>query len=275
MPCMPPPSRSGRSGCCCSIPCRITWNSSLTIRPEGLSTGVLPGRGEVLLDFQQCALIVRAASGGHATLPLDGQSQAALLDTLLATMQEQGQGVVTPGAGAMPYTEALFTALTARGHVFTPARSDLAGEATLHADPGLSAGYGRALHRIFTATARFRAGLNGAMTPVVVWPEHFDLSFLWFATAQATDSFPHINFGFAPFSSGIERPYLYAYAYPMPAGFEQLPLPAHARWHTEGWNGMVVGYDELTQADDPEALLEDTFRAFHALLAPMLTAAAQ
>ena len=42
-----------------------------------------------------------------------------------------------------------------------------------------------------------RARLNGPMTPIVVWPEHFDLSFLWFASAQATDRFPHMNFGCA------------------------------------------------------------------------------
>jgi hypothetical protein len=40
----------------------------------------------------------------------------------------------------------------------------------------------------------------------------------------------------------------------MAEGFEQLPLPAPARWNTAGWQGMRLSYDELAKADDPEAM---------------------
>jgi hypothetical protein len=106
------------------------------------------------------------------------------------------------------------------------------------------------------------------MTPIVVWPEHFDLSFLWFAGQQADDRHPHMNFGFAPFSDDLDRPYLYAYAYPMPERFEQLPLPEGATWHTEGWQGMVYPYDTLAASTDPDGQVEAIFAQIDATLAP-------
>ena len=138
-------------------------------------------------------------------------------------------------------------------------------------DPRVSAEYAEALYRIFTATPRFRARLAGPQTPIVVWPEHFDLSTLWFPTDDRSDAAPVMNFGFAPFDGTTERPYLYAYAYPMPAGFETLPLPAPARWQTATYNGLFVAYDDLAKADDPEALIEALFEQVYALLAPSLT----
>jgi hypothetical protein len=250
------------------VPNYLEW--SLVIRPEGLSTGPLPFGGEVLLDFAQCAMLYRPATGEPSAVSLLGQSQASVLEALLATMESQGQMLAAPANGRMPRTDALLAALEARGHVFTPKRADLADEAPLEIDPRLSADYSRVLYQIFTATARFRARLNGPMTAIVVWPEHFDLSFLWFASVQAIDRFPHMNFGFAPFSDDILRPYLYAYAYPMPDGFERLRLPPLARRHTEGWKGVVVPYDDLVRQSDPDTVIEDIFMAIYTLLSPSL-----
>src|SRR5919199_3220967 len=250
------------------VPNYLEW--SLVIRSEGLSTGPLPFGGEVLLDFAQCAMLYRPATGEPSAVSLLGQSQASVLEALLATMESQGQTLAAPANGRMSRTDALLAALEARGHVFTPRRADLADEAPLEIDPRLSADYSRVLYQIFTATARFRARLTGPMTPIVVWPEHFDLSFLWFATERATDEFPHMNFGFAPFDAETERPYLYAYAYPMPDAFERLPLPTRAHWHTSGWRGALVPYHALAQAEHPEAEIEAICAAIYDVLSPTL-----
>lgn len=243
---------------------------SLVIRPEGLSTGPLPGVGEVLLDFEQCALIYQPTSGKPTTISLAGHTPASLLDALLRALEQSGWMPMEQSDPTMSRVDALVKALNERSHPFRPKREDLAGETPFNVDPQLSADYSRVLYRIFTAAARFRARLVGPMTPVVVWPEHFDLSFLWFATPQADDRHPHMNFGFAPFGDDIERPYLYAYAYPMPEGFERRPLPPHARWHVDGWQGIVFPYDELVPARDPEMKIEDIFTAAYQTLAPSL-----
>jgi hypothetical protein len=160
--------------------------------------------------------------------------------------------------------------LEALGHPFPPTREDLTSQQPLRIDPVQSADYAQALYRIFTAAARFRAGLVGSMTPIVVWPEHFDLSFLWFATDVADDQHPHMNFGFAPFADDIDRPYLYTYAYPMPDDFEQLSPPNGAGWHTAGWQGAIFPYDALAAENDPEARVEAFYSESYRALAPSL-----
>ncbi|NWF69615.1 MAG: hypothetical protein HXY40_11070 [Chloroflexi bacterium] len=146
----------------------------------------------------------------------------------------------------------------------------LADERPLEVDSALAAAYAQTLYSVFTALARFRARLAGSMTPLVVWPHHFDLSFLWFASKMDDESAPHMNFGFSPGDAGIPRPYLYAYAYPAPPEQTTLALLAPARWHTEGWTGVRADYDDWRGADDPEALLEALCLRVYQTLAPRL-----
>ncbi len=72
---------------------------------------------------------------------------------------------------------------------------------------------------------------------------------------------------------GIEQ----LYASPLPLGHGwantqhgKIPLPAPARWHSEGWTGAVIDYAELRRAAEPEALIEATLGALHRALAPYL-----
>ena len=243
---------------------------ALRVDPRGVSTDRLTGGGVVLLDFTRAAMVYTPKAGAPVTIPLAGQSQASLLEALLIALDSRGEGVLARTDTQWSYTQTFLAALDARGHVFEPKAGELTSDAPLAADPRAGAEYADALDRIFTATARFRARLSGPQTLIVIWPEHFDLSTLWFPTDDRSDAAPVMNFGFAPFEAGRERPYLYAYAYPMPEGFERLPLPAPARWNTEGWKGMLVPYDELARAADPEALVESLFAAIYGLLAPTL-----
>jgi uncharacterized protein DUF5996 len=244
---------------------------ALRIEQGGLSTDVLPTGGNVLLDFSQAALVYTCPHGErHPAIPLAGHSQVSLLEALLGLMADHDEAIA-PAQPGQSYVSAFLAALESNGHAFKPKPGELTNDAPLAVDTAVSADYARALYRVFTAAARFRARLEGPQTPIVVWPEHFDLSTLWFPTNDRSNEAPLMNFGFAPFDGATERPYLYAYAYPMPADFEMLSLPAPARWHTEGWKGLFVAYDELACADDPEALIETMFARVYELLAPTLT----
>ncbi len=244
---------------------------AIRVEPNGVSTDTLPGGGVVLLDFGQAAMVYTSKAGAPVSIPLAGQSQASLLEALLIAMDTRGEGLIARPDDQSSYTQALLRRLEQRDHPFKPKPDELTSDAPLTVEPRTSAEYAQALDLIFTATARFRARLTGLQTPIVVWPEHFDLSTLWFPTDDRSDSAPSMNFGFAPFDPGSERPYLYAYAYPMPEGFERLPLPAPARWNIAPWKGMLVPYDELATADDPEALIGALFEHVYTLLAPSLT----
>ncbi len=241
----------------------------LKIEPEGLSTDVLPAGGEVTLDFRQLALVYRPTAGGATTLPISGQSQAALLESLLATIHASELATIVPHKAGESYTDAMFRAADGFVNRIKPKRDDLSGETPLQFDAGAARDYADALYGIFTGVARFRARLNGSMSPVVVWPEHFDLSFLWFA-AEPDEQHPHLNFGFAPYSAGIDYPYLYAYAYPYPAHYAAPKLPPGARWNTDGWTGVVLPYAEIARQADAEGSVEAActaiFKSLRALL---------
>jgi hypothetical protein len=242
---------------------------ALRIERNGLSTEALPAGGCVRLDFGRAALVYSGPAGDEHPVPLMGHSQASLFEALLGKMDAHGD-TLAPRRDGESYVRAFLAALAAKRHVVSAEDGGLAGDVRLTVDPATSAAYGEALYTVFTAVARFRARLTGPQTPIVVWPEHFDLSTLWFATNDSSDSAPQMNFGFAPFDGVYTQPYLYAYAYPMPAGFAALPLPAPARWNTAPWKGLVLHYDDLRQSDDPEALIEATCEALYRLLAPTL-----
>ena len=231
---------------------------ALRVLPHGLSSEALPSGGSVELDFTQAALNVIAPNGQREVLPIAGRTQAALLETVLNTLHAQGQALVEAKNGS--FTAAFLEALHAKHHTLDGSLQVTSNE-VIGVDRQVSADYAHVLWRAFTATARWRSRLTGFVTPVVVWPEHFDLSTLWFQSDQHNENAPHLNFGFAPFDAEYTTPYLYAYAYPMPEGFENLPLPEGAHWHTQGWKGMVLPYSVLEQSGNPEALIEAAFEA--------------
>jgi Family of unknown function (DUF5996) len=234
---------------------------ALHIEANRLSTDTLPSGGSVLLDFNKAALVVCSAKRKAVELSIHGQTQTLLLEKLLKTLEQQGQSLGS--------SNDFLAALQAKGHKLNGAL-ELTSTEAITVDTKVSADYGGALYRVFTATSRWRARLVGQQTPVVVWPEHFDLSTLWFATDKATESSAHMNFGFAPFDGTHTQPYLYAYAYPMPEDFDKLPLPKTAHWNTSPWKGVVVPYEELAKSTHPEADIERIFEAVYNLLAPTL-----
>jgi len=235
----------------------------------GVSTDVLPTGGEVTLDFRQLALVYQPASGSTITIPISGQTQVDLLETLLQTIYSAELATIIPHGAGESYTEAMFKAAPSLVNRSQPKRQELGDSTPLTFDAQAAHDYADALYSIFTGIARFHARLSGSLTPAVVWPEHFDLSFLWFA-GQADEQHPHLNFGFAPYSAGIETPYFYAYAYPYPAQYEAPMLPPGTRWNSEGWTGVVLPYAEIARQADPAAFVEAScaviFRSLCALL---------
>jgi hypothetical protein len=217
---------------------------SLNVAPEGVSSGPLPGGDVVTLDFAKARVVYHGADGSETSVALEGQTPVSLLNAVAGVMLTDAD---LPGGSRIEDDTTPFDVDTAQ-----------------------AADYARALYGLYTGMARFRAGLSGTMTPLVVWPHHFDLSMLWFA-GHVPDEHKeaHINYGFAPFSEGFERPYIYVYAWPMPDNATSTAPPAPARWHTEGFTGIVIDYDDL-RAEAAEGRLEALLAAIHGLLAPLL-----
>src|SRR4051812_4182209 len=60
---------------------------AMKIVPEGLSSDVLPGGSEVIVDFRQVAMIIRPPVGEDCLIPLADHSQATLFTALLDALQ--------------------------------------------------------------------------------------------------------------------------------------------------------------------------------------------
>jgi hypothetical protein len=132
----------------------------------------------------------------------------------------------------------------------------IAGDTPLQIDIRVAGDYATILKAVEETLTELRGALPGSKTPVVVWPHGFDASFLWFATAEASEQAPHMSFGFSPGSPGLDRPYVYSYAYPIPTGLTDVPLPEPARWHADHWTGVVMDYDLLRNTPDPWELVK-------------------
>jgi hypothetical protein len=212
---------------------------ALFVTADGLTTGPMDDGSSLELHFAEVAVRGRTADGRIFSVPLEGQTVAALLGRLAEALQLDTATLGSLNEANVP----------------------------LVLDRAQARGYADALNAAYTGLARFRARLSGTMTPLVVWPHGFDLSGLWFPGQLADEQTkPHVNFGFSPGSAGLPRPYLYAYAWPWPDGAESQPLPVPARWHIEGWKGALLDYDEWRKAADPARAVEQAAADFFTAL---------
>lgn len=125
--------------------------------------------------------------------------------------------------------------------------------------------YLRVLHAVATALRELQAECHEETSPLQLWPHHFDLALSWFS-GRAVPGKEHcepdernesVTVGFSTGDDGDPEPYLYALAYPWPAGAEAAQLPA-GRWHGPGWSGGYLPWSEAVSGSDPQ----DTVLAF-------------
>ncbi|MFN8528374.1 MAG: DUF5996 family protein [Anaerolineae bacterium] len=234
--------------------------------PEGLSTGRLPSGGEIVLDMRRCALIYHHDEEPETAIPLAATTQAYANRALLNALS---RGEL---AGTLAYVDddgllqAFTDALKAKRPDLPPDHLSFMETDPLNIDPVIARDYAAVLDAAFTGISRFRSRLGGHWSPAVVFPEHFDLSTIWFQGADFDQNKAHIAVGFAPFSPGFPRPYWYAYAYPYPdePTYPNLPKPAY--WNFEPWRGVVVDYDAIAAQEDPSVFIERiSLDVFHIL----------
>lgn len=243
------------------------------VEPDGLTSQLLPSGGRIRVDFKNAQLLYLRGNGTTVTFAQGDHSQATLFEALLTALKEDELATFFSDVDS----DTLATGIMAKLHADETRKEFLTMEEVTHTDPltvdqTVAAEYADMQYAVFEGVARFRARLTGHMTSVVVWPEHFDLSTLWFHPDNAAmDDFKaHMNFGFAPYSPGFEHPYLYVYIYPYPEDFEEPAIPAPAVWNTDGFQGIVVRHDDLARQDDLAAFTEDLYLNLFDMLQPLL-----
>ncbi len=217
----------------------------LYIVKDGLTSGRLSDSGELHLNLLESSIVYTCPAGNVSTVALQGHSQASL-------------------------TEAVLKAMADAGHPVQPKLDEITDQTPFKLDVSIAADYQLALYSIYTAITRFRARLMGSMSPAIIFPHGFDLSFLWFKNGSEERTDPHLNFGFSPGSAGFPRPYIYSYASPQPEGYFDLKLPALAHFVQNPWKGIVIDYDKLAAEADHESVLEQILVDIQAVVAPQL-----
>lgn len=205
---------------------------SLHVTPDGLTTGALKDGTTLALDFKE-ALIKRLSAEGRIT---DSWRLADHTQKSLAAALASAFNIDISAEGDVP----------------------------LAVNAKTSEDYAIFLYKVYTAFARFRATLFGTMSPVVVWTHHFDLSFVWFVGNEPDEhNKAHINFGFAPFSDGVELPYIYVYGWSPDGGYATIEPAPPIKFQTEGFTGAVIDYDALRMFGNPEASVERALQSIY------------
>lgn len=242
---------------------------TMLIRDYGVASKRLPKGGELCINFKDGMVIYHRPDGEEIYFPISDFTQSTLTEAILRIMKDDEFAELLGDADDTNLTETLYQRLDADDskRVFSKIE-DISGDEKLEFDADVASDYADVLYGVFTGIARFRATLVGHMTPIVVWPEHFDLSTLWFAPDNPAmdENKAHINIGFAPYSGTLPRPYIYAYAYPYPQSYAPPTLLAPARWETKDYTGVYVAYDDLLESDDLALTIEKlSFSIFDAL----------
>ncbi|RPI23535.1 MAG: hypothetical protein EHM57_03845 [Actinobacteria bacterium] len=233
------------------------WHIACLLRPDGLTTAPVPlpdGRSlSIRVDPRAGRIVIEASDAPGPVLSMtEGLTASELGDRIIDAAAAYGlEG---------PYDRASFA-------------DDGGGEY----DPGHAA----ALFAAFTAADQLftahRAQLRGEVGPIQVWPHGFDIAFEWFGTrtvehiagGETAVSQAQLNLGFYP--SG--RPYFYSSPWPFEADvLLPIELPHGASWHTDGWLGSVLYYDEVAGVPDGRERVLAYARAVFAAAAPTLTA---
>jgi hypothetical protein len=222
------------------------WHASLRPSLTGLTTGVVHAGAdfELELDFVANQLRVRTTSQ-EFTEDLTGQPAASVASFLDATLAAIGvDPSLAPGDNVRNDRE--FTGYSTEQAVSLQ----------------------RTLASVSAAFGQLRAGIPEETSPIQVWPHHFDLSMIWLPgekipgqdPADEEHSDKQMNFGFVFGDEGVDEPYFYVTAYPLPDALSKLELPAGTIWRGEGFSGAVLLYRDLLQQAQPEDYLLNMWR---------------
>jgi hypothetical protein len=233
------------------------WHISLTVTERGLETDPmeLPDGGtfNVRMDLRTHEVVLEAEGADVARISMaQGLTGTEMGDAILAAVASLGLEA--------QYAREKFESNEARSYDMETAE---------------------AFHQIITHMAAVftihSESLGERVGPLQLWPHGFDMSLEWFGTrveeyeeeGEVRQHPSQCNFGFYPGG----RAYLYANPWPFEGDkLLDIELPGGAAWHTEGWEGSILYYDQVVGDPNAENRILDYLRAVYEAAAPTLTA---
>lgn len=236
------------------------WHISLKVLPDGLVTDKM--------DLPD--------DSGQFRLKIDLREHKVVL---FVNKVKEREFDMTEGLTSTQFGDHLLEAVAELGLTADYAREKFENDESREYDPAAAERFLMALTNADRIFKEHRDSLSGDMGPVQLWPHGFDLAFEWFGTRVETyrehgevQEYPsQLNLGFYPGDPGNPA---YFYSNPWPFESSTLldnPLPAGARWHTEGWEGTILPYEELAGDANAEQRLREYARRVYELSAPTLS----
>ena len=233
------------------------WHVSLKLKPTGLITDVMPipggGTFQIRMDLRNHEIVIDRSDGsGTAFSMASGATGTEMGDALIAAAAEMGL--------AGEYNRERFE-----------------NDEPLEYDPAAAERFFEVLTNVGAILERHRSTLDGDFGPLQMWPHEFDMAFEWFGTRVETyeehgevQEYPsQLNLGFYPGG----RAYFYSNPWPFDeAVLLDQGLPSGAAWHTEGWQGSILYYDEIAGKPNADDLVLAYAKAVHDIAAPTLIA---
>jgi len=232
-------------------------NVPFYVTARGFTTSAMP-YGERLLeiefDFVRHELVFAASDGRITSVPLaPARSVADIYAEVMAALRALDVQVkIWPVAVEVP----------------SPLRCD---EDRVHTsyDPEYAHRFWQILVRIVSVFVEYRAPFPGRHTPVQFFWGTFDLAYVRFSgrpaepppqsdniTRRAMDA-QEIAAGFWTGDDRFPEAAFYCYAYPKPAGLEQVPVQPTAAFWSETLGEFLLSYEEVRRAPSArEAILE-------------------
>jgi hypothetical protein len=233
------------------------WQAALYVTPRGLGTSSIPDGQrlfEIEFDFLQHELRVRTSDGGDRCLALEPKSVAAFYTETMAVLRELGVDVAIR---AVP---------TEVEHAIPFAQDDE------HASYDANAVqlFWRQLVQAHRVLSAFRSRFTGKVSPVHFFWGSFDLACTRFSGNTAPThpggapncadwvmveaySRELSSCGFWP--GGSDEGSFYAYAYPQPDGYPEIPVTPQAARYSADLGQFLLPYQAVRTTDDPDRAL--------------------
>lgn len=217
---------------------------SLRTGPQGFRTTPIPNIDgnafELAINLISHNISVSSLTGQNYTIPISGQSQAALTRELLSALDTIN---IKPGIDLDKF----------RDESQFEYRKDLASEIF------------RSYSIVDIIFKKFQGTLKLETSPCQLWPHHMDIALTCY-TATESNTIEQVSFGYLIGDKTVEEPYFYITAYPEIDGISQIELKSHAYWNKDGWQGVVLKYGDLIKSAKPAdsllAHLQDTYDQF-------------
>jgi len=210
---------------------RDYWHISLRVKPQGLTTTPINTENgqefEIVLNLIKHKVEIINGNKNYWSEDLVALSVPRLIKLILAELKKMGIDIDLK--------------------IKNLNREDL-GEYNLVQAENLWNAY----YFVYNVFSEFRKELDFELSPIQIWPHHFDISFSQYTGNKVKDpknpeieNMEQITYGFLTGDTTINEPYFYVISYPNIKNLSDNKLDNDAFWYDEDWQGAILKYQDL------------------------------